>query len=437
MIKKSFIGLTKPRFIYESTEGMSAEPEKIPEPKKVTLFIKGNYDRQDLALIKTGDKVNTGQKLLLYEDCDEYAISSVTGTVSSVSSYTGDFGQSYAAVSITVSGNEEDEQCKKICKELTLENATDYLLPVPGCPSLKSFSNPEKPIDIIVICGLDSDLLVTTNQHVIKSETYAIDRGISALKKITGAGNVIIALPPHLTKAASGIGGASGAEIRVIDSEYPSALPHMIAAKILGKAVPAGASFEDMGMCFFSAEAVASVGKAVEGRLPVTKTLTLIKKDMSKVMVEAKIGTPISDIFNACDVTLKNMDRIIIGGPMRGSSVFSEDHPVQADTDAIMVQDSEDVSLVSDYPCVNCGECIRICPANVPVSMIVRLCEAEEYETAADQYDLYSCIECGLCSFVCTAKMPIFQYIRLAKYELAKVNAMEQTEEEETEAADA
>lgn len=439
MIKKSFIGLTKPRFEYESTEGMSAEPEKIPVPKKVTLFIKANYDKKDLALIKTGDKVKTGQKLLLYENSDAYVISSVTGTISSVYSYTGDFGQDYTALSIDVAENEEtDEQFRDCSKDLILESAGDFLLSAPGSPPLKSFSDPHKPINTIVICGLDSDLLVATNQQVIRSETYATDRGISILKKITGVDHVIIALPQHLTKAASGVGGASGVELKIIDSAYPAAIPHVIASNVLGKVIPAGKTCEDMGICFFSAEAVASVGKAADsGQIPVTKMLTLVKKDMTRVLVEARIGTPIRDIFSACDVTLKNRDRIIIGGPMTGVSAFSEDHPVQADTDAIIVQDSEDVSLVSDYPCVNCGECIRICPANVPVNMVVRLCEAGEYEAAADEYDLHSCFECGLCSFVCMSGMPIFQYIRLAKYELARMSAMEETEEEETEAADA
>ena len=55
--------------------------------------------------------------------------------------------------------------------------------------------------------------------------------------------------------------------------------------------------------------------------------------------------------------------------------------------------------------------------------MLVRFLEAGQYETAADEYDLYSCVECGLCSFVCVARIPIFQYIRLAKYELARVAA--------------
>ena len=94
----------------------------------------------------------------------------------------------------------------------------------------------------------------------------------------------------------------------------------------------------------------------------------------------------------------------------------------------MLFRSSSDVPMVSDYPCINCGECVRICPADIPVNMLVRFLEARQYEAAADEYDLYSCIECGLCSFVCPSKIPIFQYIRLGKYELDRIRAQEEAE---------
>ncbi len=65
---------------------------------------------------------------------------------------------------------------------------------------------------------------------------------------------------------------------------------------------------------------------------------------------------------------------------MTGSAAYSADYPVQADTDAIIVQDRESIALVSDYPCINCGECIRTCPANIPINILVRFLEAGQYE---------------------------------------------------------
>ncbi|MGB5984483.1 MAG: 4Fe-4S dicluster domain-containing protein, partial [Desulfobacterales bacterium] len=87
--------------------------------------------------------------------------------------------------------------------------------------------------------------------------------------------------------------------------------------------------------------------------------------------------------------------------------------------------DHTQVSLASDYPCINCGECVRICPAKIQVNMLVRFLEARQYETAADEYDLLACVDCGLCSYICVSKIPIFQYITLGKYELERAKQLE------------
>ena len=87
--------------------------------------------------------------------------------------------------------------------------------------------------------------------------------------------------------------------------------------------------------------------------MPVTKSFTFINKDLSKTMVKARIGTPVGSVFKAFDVNLLEKDRIIVGGPMTGASLYSEDHPICPDTDALMVQDSADIPEVANTPCIN------------------------------------------------------------------------------------
>jgi len=423
MIKRTFIGLTKPRLEYDVIDETLPAPVKVPKSKKVTLLSYGLWDPDCVVNLKGGDKVNTGQKLALNAGND--IVSPVTGTVSSVSEFTDVKGQKRAVVSIDVADAEViDENFVSFTKGQDFDQVKSYLTYAPGKPELLVFSDPDKSIKTVVISGADTDLLLVTRQYVLKTGQENIKQGIQMLKKMTGVQNVIIAVPQYLSQAAA----STGAQVKVIDAEYPAANPFMICKDILGQVVPAGKTCEDIGVHIMSAEAVASIGKAFsQGKVPLEKIVSVTKKDETKVLVSVTIGTPIRDVLKAVNVTANEGDRIIIGGPLTGTAAYSEEQPIEADTDALIVQDSEDIPLVSDYPCINCGECVRACPVNIPVNMLVRLLENAMYEEAEDQYDLNSCIECGLCSYVCVARMPIFQYIRLAKHELARMNTVEAT----------
>jgi electron transport complex protein RnfC len=250
----------------------------------------------------------------------------------------------------------------------------------------------------------------------------ALKQGIAVLRKISKAGQIVLTIPFSMASE----GGAAGVEVKTLKPEYPAANPRLVARDCLGITVPAESGCEAAGLCFISAEAVVSLGKACEtGIVPNRKTITVIKRNGEKMMASAAIGTPVGDVLNACSERVDENDRLVFGGPMTGAAVFSETHPVGADTDIIMVQDAGQIPVVVDRACINCGECVRICPARVPVNMLIRYLGAGDYSAAVDQYDLLSCIECGLCSFICPANIPVFQYIKLGKYEFARLNAAE------------
>jgi len=417
MIKRSFLGLVKPALRYNLAPGSVQE---LPVPKKVILLLKASENGGPPSTLKVGDAVKTGQRLSASPDSAEYVISSVTGTISAMSPHVGTLAQKYTAITIDASG--QDDWDDEFNKTPTLDTALRFFEYTPGNPSFKAFADPEKTIRTVVINGMDDDLLLTANQCVVQNEAADIKNGVDILKKMTGVERVVIAVSESLVQQAS----ATGAELKTVRGTYPNSLPHMIMKDVLGQMVEAGDTVEDEGVVFVSAEAVAALGAAFRtGQLPVSKVVTVVGKGGSTRNVRARIGTPLRDVLQACNVSVSERDRLVLGGPMRGIATYSEELPLEPGTDGIVVQDEADSAQTTDYPCINCGECIRICPVKIPVNMLVRFLEARLYEDAAAMYDLHCCIECGLCSYVCVSRIPIFQYIKLGKYELSLIETAE------------
>jgi Na+-translocating ferredoxin:NAD+ oxidoreductase subunit C len=428
MLSKSFFGYAKPAFHYELLSTTLPQPIPVPATDGVTLLLPQQMGIKASEIIKVGASVKTGQRLAWDNQPGPSVVSTVTGTIQKVEAYIGDYNQKFTAITVAPEGEETlDDQFAASAGDLTPQALHDFLSSAPGAGPYSKLLDENKPIDTIIIYGGDTDLLVETNLYILKSETQAVEQGIKALKAATGIEKVVLAVP---AESFQNVDGHFPADVRAVPSAYPGAQPLMILHHMTGKMLDQGQRFEDLGMLFIRAEAVASIGKAVQsGRIPTDKILTVVDQNGNRHLVSAKLGTPVGNVLKTLNIKVKDGDRIIFGGPMTGTAIYSETQPIAPDSDAIMVQSHADIVFSSDYPCINCGECTRICPSNIQVHMLERFLEANQYQDGADQYDLYSCVECGLCSLVCPSRIPILQYIKLAKFELASAIPAEEENE--------
>lgn len=154
------------------------------------------------------------------------------------------------------------------------------------------------------------------------------------------------------------------------------------------------------------------VYEMLEYNRPITeRVITITGKGIkNRKNIKVKIGTLASEVINNIDgyKKLKN-PLFIVGGPVTGNSVQTDDVIITKDVNCIMViEDNFERSL----PCIKCGKCMEVCPVKILPNMIM---ENKDNIKNLNILKPNKCIECGLCSYICPSKIEVRECVREAK----------------------
>ena len=425
MITRPFFALAKPKL--NLTIPVPPPGDVLKEtapPSRAILLTEDFTERKEDLLVKPQSEVKTGQKLTLLEDRDAYVVSPVTGTIEGIAQHKGYFGKTAMMITIRTAEEEERDQSFQTLKDQPLrQTVLDFLCRLPGEPDFASVLNASTPLQTLVINGLDADFLLNPNQWTVRQRAASLKAGLAFLKELLPQVEQVMLVTPQEISLVEDL----DIPVHPVEPVYPASLPKMIMKDVFDRIVPAGKEPVDVGFRFLNIEAVAALADALENHeMPIHKILTVIDKAGKAVVVRTRIGTPVGEILQELQIETRHGDRLVMGGPMTGRAIYTEDTPVSYDTQGLLVQDHSRIVWSEDQQCINCGECVRACPVSIPVNMLVRVLENGLYEEAVQVYDLLSCIECGLCSAVCVARIPIFHHIMLGKYEYARIGSGEE-----------
>ncbi len=439
-----------------SFRGVSLPPQKISNPaievarlpQRVVLPLGHDGDLVCEPVVEIGEEVKTGQ---LVGQSGDFLLapvhSSISGRVSDIRPWYDPKGNEMLSVIVESDGNdsweEELRSDERFLEKETVQLLTDLKaagvveIGPPAMPLHAKFAHPERPkeflflvgipraklVDTIIINGIDAEPGMSVKGAVLQKNSSEILAGIKIIQKLMDSAQVVLALGSNGSLNAPVTSELAELGVKVFQGKdkYPLGLNPILIKCVTGREIPLpDGSEQDIGVAVVDAVTLVHLVEAVRDRKPqVEKVVSLSGAGISAVKnYKVRLGTVVSDLIEQLGGFKGEPVKVIAGGAMTGIALFSTDIPVTKNIDALIFQTAGEAKSFSPDACINCGTCVRHCPARLLPGELSKYCEFGMFEEARDKYLLH-CIECGICAYVCPEKRPMLHLMRYGKRELS------------------
>ncbi len=278
----------------------------------------------------------------------------------------------------------------------------------------------------LILNGAECDPGISSDDALLSERAGDVIAGAQAMLYALQVNHCIIAVEGNMPAALDCVRAAVAEiaderfEVAVVPATYPQGGERQLILAITGVEVPTGGLPIDIGFAIQNVGTAYSTGVAVQLGQPLISRIVTVTGDgfNDQGNFEVRLGTPVSKIIETCGGSADDMARLIVGGVMMGTAVRDDAVPVTKATNSILLATS--ATIRTDYTaraCIRCGECSRVCPANLLPQQLYWYARAGEFDHVKD-HSVFDCIECGCCDYVCPSHIPLTQYFRNAKSEL-------------------
>lgn len=286
-------------------------------------------------------------------------------------------------------------------------------------------------IEQLLINGVECEPYITADDRLMRERADEIVRGIRILQHLVKPAQTLVGIEDNKPEAIAAMRAAcAGTDIRivVVPTKYPSGGEKQLIQLLTGKEVPSGGIPAQIGVVCQNVGTALAIHRAIELGEPLISRITTLTGNALKEPgnVEVLIGTPVSHLLACAGVDSARVARLVMGGPMMGFALHTPQVPVVKTSNCIIAATATEMpEPAPEQPCIRCGSCAEVCPADLLPQQLYWYSKNSDLERA-QQYHLLDCIECGACAYVCPSNIPLVQYYRFAKGEIREQIAEQQ-----------
>jgi len=292
-----------------------------------------------------------------------------------------------------------------------------------GFPSHLKLNPGEYAVNTLILNGAECEPYITCDDMLMRERPAQILQGARLMCRALAARQVIIAIEDNKPEALAALrteaarATTSNIEIIAIPTLYPTGGERQLIKVVTGQEVPSKGLPVEIGVVCHNVATAAAVYRAVElGEPLVSRIVTVTGEQVPQPRnLEIAFGTPLQAVLDYCQVEDGTDNSILMGGPMMGLPLTDSQTPLVKTSNCLLIRPHE--KKPSAQPCIRCGACAGVCPAQLLPQQLYWHARAKAYDRIQD-FHLFDCIECGCCDAVCPSHIPLVDYYRFAKTEI-------------------
>ncbi|MDP5149033.1 electron transport complex subunit RsxC [Rheinheimera baltica] len=406
----------------------------LPMPDRLYIPLRQHIGVPGQLLVQIGQRVLKGQALTSADNSMAVPVHAPTsGVVLSIAPHTSPHPSALPELTLVLAPDGLDEwrvreplnfsHCDKVQLLNRIQDSGIAGMGGAGFPThLKS--GVAQPVDYLIINAVECEPYISADDLLMQEAATTIVKGIDILCRLLSPKAVLIGIEDDKPIATAAMKAACSQRehyyVRTVPTKYPSGGEKQLIQLLTNKEVPNGRRPIDIGIVMQNVGTAFAVAQAVLDDHPLISRIVTVAGDTlsQQQNVLALLGTPVSDLLDACGFQPEHKQRIIMGGPMMGFTLPDLSVPVVKTTNCILAPTVAELpAATEEMDCIRCSACADACPASLLPQQLLWYSKARDNEKLAE-YNLADCIECGACAYVCPSEIPLVQYYRVAKADI-------------------